>query len=118
MIWEIWMKESVLCNVGRIKMSSGLKVDYNILDKSISNLKEISVQMYGDEIKKIILELDGQFSNSKSATTDALKAKMTEYEKVNRALIKIAANAVSVLEMAKIIYENEDISMKNSVTNN
>lgn len=98
-------------------MAKGIKVDFDILDKSISNLKEISVQTNGDEVRKLIMELNNEFYNSKSLTTEALKSKMDEYEKVNSALIRIAANAISVLELAKVIYEDEDMSMKNAVSN-
>ncbi|MBQ9935583.1 MAG: hypothetical protein IJO70_07045 [Lachnospiraceae bacterium] len=89
-------------------MSSGLNVNFDLLDECIANLKSVSQGVGGDEIRKLIDKLDDEFSNSNSDATNALKARKTEYNNVNNQLINLAANGISMLEVAKKIYKHEE----------
>ncbi len=92
-------------------MAGEIKVDYTILDGCITNLKTITEGVGGDEITKLIFELDSMFDDSNSEMANALAARKSEYNKVNSLLINLAANAIDMLEVAKLIYEDADLSM-------
>lgn len=102
-------------------MSSGVKVDYTILDECIKNLKSISEgigDVGEDNVQKLIFQLDTVFSGTNSDMANALEARRTEYYKVNNMLINLASNAVGVLEAAKLIYEKADLSMTAQIQEN
>lgn len=99
-------------------MSRKIKVDYDILDGCINNLKTITSGAGGDDIRKLIIGLDNVFDNTNSETANALKLRKEEYNMVNDMLIGISKNVISLLEMAKMLYENTDMSMVNQIEAN
>ncbi|MBQ9936621.1 MAG: hypothetical protein IJO70_12300 [Lachnospiraceae bacterium] len=99
-------------------MAEKIKVNYDILDSSINNLKTITEGVGGDNIRELIGGLDNVFDNTKSDTANALKARKEEYNNVNNMLINISLNIISLLEMAKMLYEHTDKSFANQLDAN
>lgn len=96
-------------------MAGKIKVNYDILDSSIGNLKTITEGVGGDNIRELIGSLDNVFDNTNSDTANALKARKDEYNKVNNMLINISLNVIGILEMAKMLYEDTDKNFANQL---
>lgn len=93
-------------------MSDKINVDYKILDGCITNFKLITEAVGGDEIRKMIASLDNVFGGTNSEFANALVEKKKEYSIINNMLINISINMIGVLERAKEMYEDADLSMK------
>lgn len=97
-------------------MADGLKVNYDILNECISELKTITVQVGGDEIARLLTGLDNIFVETNSDAAKMLCSVKSKYLNVNNKLVAIARNAIDVLEMAMMAYEAADAEMKGTVT--
>lgn len=94
-------------------MGDGINVNYEVLEECISSLETL---IEDEELSTKIAGLDKEFDNSKSGTTDALKARKEEYTEVNNVLNNLATNIIAVLKLAKTIYGNTDAEMTTALT--
>lgn len=96
-------------------MEEKVCVNYDELDKCISNLETITFGVGGDEIRKMIDNLKYSFINTSSDISNELLTVAEYYNKVNNTLINISCNLIEIFRSAKNLFEDMDEEMFNTL---